>query len=49
MLAHVVLAQASRTTNDMAGYESHVAALAGIDPACIAGWARAHAARLTGH
>jgi DNA-binding SARP family transcriptional activator len=47
VLAHVVLAQASRTANDMAGYESHVAALAGIDPACIAGWARAHASRLT--
>ena len=47
VLAHVVLAQARRSTSDLAGYRMHVAALAGFEELNVAAWARERAAQLT--
>jgi hypothetical protein len=47
VLAHVVLAEARRATSDLAGYDTHVAALAGFERLPVAGWARDRAAQLT--
>jgi DNA-binding SARP family transcriptional activator len=46
VLAHVVLAEARRSTSDLAGYSAHVAALAGLEGLPVAAWARDRAARL---
>ena len=47
MLAHVVLAEARQATNDLAGFATHVAALAGFEGRPVAAWARDRAAQLT--
>jgi DNA-binding SARP family transcriptional activator/tetratricopeptide (TPR) repeat protein len=47
MLAHVVLAEARRSTSDLAGYSAHVAALAHFEGMPVAAWARERATRLT--
>jgi len=47
MLAHVALAVASRASNDPAGFARHTAALARLDDAPVALWARERAAALT--
>ncbi|HEX7081599.1 MAG TPA: AAA family ATPase [Gammaproteobacteria bacterium] len=47
MLAHVALALASRAANDEAGFERHAAALARLETAPVALWARERAAALT--
>jgi len=47
MLAHVALACAHRAANDTASYSKHAAALASLEGAPVAGWARARAAALT--
>jgi hypothetical protein len=47
VLAHVVLAQARRSTSDLAGYRMHVAALTGFEELNVAAWARERAAQLT--
>jgi len=47
MLAHVALTLASRAGNDEAGFERHAAALARLDSARVALWARERAAALT--
>ena len=46
VLAHVVLAEARRATQDLAGYARHVAALAGLEGLPVAAWARDRAAQL---
>jgi tetratricopeptide (TPR) repeat protein len=46
MLAHVVLARACKVASDAAGYEKHVAALARLENAPVAEWARGRAAGL---
>jgi hypothetical protein len=48
VLAHVVLAEALRSTSDLTGYSAHVAALAGLESVPVAAWARERAMRLTG-
>jgi len=47
MLAHVALALASRAANDEASFERHTAALARLENAPVALWARERAAALT--
>lgn len=47
MLAHVALACAHRAANDTASYSKHAAALASLEGAPVAGWARDRAAALT--
>jgi hypothetical protein len=46
MLAHVVLARTCRVSSDAIGYEQHVAALARLESAPVAAWARGRAAQL---
>jgi tetratricopeptide (TPR) repeat protein len=46
VLAHVVLAEAQRSLNDLAGYSAHVAAIASFDGSPLAAWARDRAAAL---
>ena len=46
MLAHVVLARACKVARDENGYEKHVAAVAALESAPVAAWARDHAAGL---
>jgi DNA-binding SARP family transcriptional activator len=46
VLAHVVLAEARRSTSDLAGYSAHLAALAGFEGSPVAAWARDRAAGL---
>jgi len=46
MLAHVVLARACRVLSDATGYARHVAALARLEKAPVAAWARGRAVRL---
>jgi DNA-binding SARP family transcriptional activator len=47
VLAHVVLAEARRAMQDLAGHATHVAALAGFEGRPVAAWARDRAAQLT--
>jgi tetratricopeptide (TPR) repeat protein len=46
MLAHVALASACKTSLDASGFEKHLAALARLDSAPVAAWARDRAAAL---
>jgi hypothetical protein len=47
VLAHAVLAEARRSTSDLAGFSAHVAALARFEGVPVAAWARDCATRLT--
>jgi hypothetical protein len=46
MLAHVALALAHRASNDSAGYQKHLAAIADFEQTSVARWARNRAASL---
>jgi len=46
MLAHVVLARVCKAASDATGYEQHIAALARLENAPVAAWARGLAVRL---
>ncbi|MEJ2130738.1 MAG: hypothetical protein P8Y95_03735, partial [Gammaproteobacteria bacterium] len=46
VLAHAVLARAARAARDSKGYEEHAAAIADLEHAPVAGWARERAASL---